>query len=157
MPKIVKKTPGRSVTKEGDVLTEQEELFCQYYVLDFKRIEAAEKAYNIDKTKKGWRNTCSVMAQQNLLKPHINRRIRELLDKYHVNPEAIDNETAFLMRQNAELSSKLGAIKEFNRVLGRYEKDNEQQKTEINVYNWEGYEEKPNNNLPPEMVDKAAS
>lgn len=95
-------------------------------------------SYNIDRGKKGWRNTASSVANELLLKPAINTRIRELLNEYHVNEETIDAETAFIMRQNNELASKLGAIKELNKVLGRYSKDNEQQKATINItYGWE--------------------
>lgn len=140
MPKTTLETPLTGKTKRGRVLTEREELFCQKYVLDFNRIDAALAAYDIDKTKKGWRSTASIIAYENLLKPYISERIRELLDEYHVNAETIDNETAFLMRQNADLASKKGAIEIFNKILGRYEKDNGQKKTEVNVYGWAQYE-----------------
>lgn len=148
-------TPLTGKTKSGRVLTEQEELFCQHYVQNFSRIDAALASYNIDREKKHWRSTASNIANENLLKPYINERIRELLDEYHVNPESIDNETAFLMRQNADLSAKKGGIDIFNRVLGRYEKDNEQKKQEVNIYNWDNYE--GGNPLSAENVDKEST
>lgn len=157
MPKRVIETPLTGKTKSGKILSEQEEAFCNYYVQNFNRIDAAIHAYNVDIEKKNWKYTASNIAYENLLRPYINERIRELLDQYHVNEQTIDNETAFIMRQNAELPSKLGAIKELNRILGRYEKDNEQQKDEINLYSWSEYEKKQDNDLPPEMVDQTAS
>ena len=120
MPKRKKETPLTGKTKEGDILSEQEELFCNLYVLDFKRIEAVQEAYDLDMTKRGWRITASAMAYENLLKPHINRRIRELMDKHHWNDEFVDSETSFVIQQRADLKAKNTAIREYNLIKGRH-------------------------------------
>lgn len=138
MPKTTRKTPLTGETEINQILTEQEELFCQYYVLNLNRIEAALKAYDIDRTKKYWRHTASSIAWENLLKPHINRRVRELIDKYHLNDEAVDSELSFIIQQNADLPTKKGAIDVYNRLKGRYEEDNKQKQPIIQVVKYEG-------------------
>ena len=112
--------PLRHKLKSGKILTEKEELFCNHYVLNYNRIDAAEEAYNIDKFKKGWRETASNIAGENLLKPHINVRIRELLDKFHLNDENVDCELSFVIQQRAELAAKNTAIREYNLIKGRH-------------------------------------
>lgn len=120
MPRITKETPLTGKTKSGKILTEREELFCNLYVLNFKRIESAVEAYDIDLTKPNWRNTASKIAYENLLKPHINERVRELLDEYHMNDETVDLELSIVLRQNADFTNKTKAIDIYNKVTNRY-------------------------------------
>jgi len=122
MVKRVLETPLTGKTKEGDILSEQEERFCYEYTTNYNRIDAVLAAYNVDKTKPSWKNTASSIASENLLKPHILRRIREMLDQYHLNDETVDNELSFLMRQCEDLPSKKGAIEIYNKLKNRYEK-----------------------------------
>jgi hypothetical protein len=122
MPKR-RETPLTGKTKSGVVLTEQEELFCQLYVKNYKRIDAVMEAYDIDQTKQGWRYTASAIAYENLLKPHINQRIRDLLDGLTLTDEVVDNEMKFLIDQNAELASKAKGIEIYNKLKGRYAED----------------------------------
>jgi len=123
MPKAKRETPLTGKTKSGRLLTEQEELFCNLYVRNYNRIEAAMEAYNIDQTKKGWRYTASNIAYENLLRPYLNERIRELLDKLTLTDQVVDNEMKFLIDQNAELSSKAKGIEIYNKLKGRYQED----------------------------------
>jgi len=130
MSKRTRETPLTGKTKDGHILSEQEELFCNLYVRDFKRIEAATEAYNIDQTKKGWRYTASAIAYENLLRPYINRRIRELLDELQLNDEFVDSEMAWVIQQRAELPAKNTAIREFNLIKGRHAAEKHEHKFE---------------------------
>ncbi len=123
MPRITKETSRTGKTKGNRILTEQEELFCNLYVRNYNRIEAALEAYDIDKTKKNWRYTASAIAYENLLKPYINERIRELLDSLTLTDQVVDNEMKFLIDQNAELPSKAKGIEIYNKLKGRYMED----------------------------------
>ncbi|MBP7118467.1 hypothetical protein KBA63_00105 [Candidatus Woesebacteria bacterium] len=133
MPKVTRETPLTGKTKSGKILSEQEELFCNLYVARYDRIEAVVESYNVDKSKPNWRYTASNIAYENLLRPYINERIRELLDEFHLNDENVDMELATIIQQNAEISSKNKAIDTYNRLRGRYEKDNQQKAPVINV------------------------
>ena len=124
MPKKIVETPLTGRTKDGDILTEKEELFCQLYVMNFNRIDAVIEAYDIDRSKQHWRSTASSIAGENLLKPALNRRIRELLTEYHLNDEAVDSEMAFVIQQNANLPAKNKAIEIYNKLGNRYEEHN---------------------------------
>ena len=140
MPKRTNETPLTGKTTSGKVLTEQEELFCNEYVRRYSRIEAAVTAYDIDMKKKGWKYTASSIAYENLLKPHINERIRELLDSIALTDEVVDHELKVLIDQNAELSTKKGAIDIYNKMKGRYSEDNKQKQAVV-VINAEKKEE----------------
>jgi phage terminase small subunit len=122
MPRLTVETPLTGKTKSGRILSEQEERFCQLYVQTFDRMEATIQSYNVDQSNKGWRFTVSNIASENLKKPYVNERIRELLDKYHLNDESVDNELSFLLRQNESLPDKRGAIEIYNKLKNRYEK-----------------------------------
>jgi len=125
MPKVTRKTGLEGKTKDGDILTKQEELFCVTYVLELGNgTNAAEKAYNVDKSKTNWRNTCASIAKENLRKPHLLGRIRELLDNT-MNDETVDNELNFLIKQGSELNVKAKGIEIYNKIKNRYEKHQE--------------------------------
>ncbi|MBU1349284.1 terminase small subunit [Patescibacteria group bacterium] len=120
MPKRTVETPLTGKTKDGHILSEKEELFCNLYVQTFNKLEAIIEAYKIDKSKTGWYQTVRNMAHENLTKPYINTRIRELLDKHHLNDEEVDLESAHVIRQNAEYNAKNSAIREYNLIKGRH-------------------------------------
>ena len=120
MSETIHETPLTGKTKSGHILSRKEELFCNLFVRTFKKVDSIIEAYDVDKTKKGWFNTARQMAYENLTKPYINERIRELLDKHHLNDEEVDLEVASVIRQNAEFSSKTRAINEYNKVTGRH-------------------------------------
>lgn len=124
MPKVTRQTPLTGKTKSGKILTEQEELFCNMYVEHLGNgTAAAEEAYNVDKEKSNWRNTCSQMANENLRKPHILERVREILDLTQLNDETVDSELNFLIKQSAELPAKAKGIDIYNKIRGRYQED----------------------------------
>lgn len=130
MPKRTLKTPLTSKTKSGHVLSEKEELFCNTYVETFDKVLAVTTAYNIDKKKPGWNQTARVTAHKKLTKGYINERIRELLDKHHLNDEEVDLELAHIIRQSAEYGPKKAAINEYNKIKGRHAAEKHEHKFE---------------------------
>ena len=78
------------------------------------------QAYNVDKKRKGWQNQCNVAASRLLRDAIVLKRIQYLIEHtLGFNPEDVDKELSFLIRQSADLKVKLGAIKEFNMLKGR--------------------------------------
>jgi len=105
-------------------LTLKQERFCQLYAgLDREFFgngtRAYIEAYNIDITQKGQYLVARAGAYENLTKPHITARIRELIDTSVLNDERVDKELAFLIDQDAELGVKMNAIKEYNALKAR--------------------------------------
>lgn len=129
-----RETPLTGKTKSGKVLTEQEELFCQTYVLQMGNGRAAaEAAYNIDKNKKNWKDTCSAIASENLRKPKLLERIREILDFEALTDEVVDNELQFLIKQSHDLSAKRGGLEIYNKLKARYKDHNIQLAPKVTV------------------------
>lgn len=127
MPKVTRETPLTGTTKSGKLLTEKEELFCNMYVQELGNgLQAATESYDIDRTKPGWKFTAGNIASENLKKPYILERVREILELTALNDETVDSELNFLIKQNSDFSAKKGGIEIFNRLQGRYEKDNKQ-------------------------------
>ena len=134
MPRITKETPLTGKTKSGVILTEKEELFCNLYLKSLgDGIGSAFEAYNVDKSKKGAYNTAKTIAWENLTKPHILERIRDIFDDQGLNNEIVDVETSFLVKQRADNTAKAKGIEIFNRLEGRYEKDNKQKQPKVTV------------------------
>lgn len=134
MPKRTRETPLTGKTKSGKILSEQEELFCNLYVQELGNGKAAvEQAYDVDKSKSGWAITCASIAAENLKKPHILERIRELLDLGPLSEEKVDAELNFLISQKTDLASKRGGLEIYNKLKGRYEKHNTQKQPQVTV------------------------
>lgn len=129
MPKITRETPLTGKTKSGRVLTEQEELFSNLYVQELGNgTAAAYQSYNCKD-----RTVAATIAKENLRKPHILERVRELLDLTQLNDETVDSELNFLLKQKSDLHAKKGAIEIYNKLKGRYAKDNEQKRPEFKI------------------------
>ena len=123
-----------SAEKPMGKLTVKEELFCQSYVeLLGNGTQAAVAAFDIDMEKKNWQNTAASIAKEYLRKPHLLARVRELLNLAHMNDESVDAEVAFCLRQNEDLNVKMKAAEMYNKLGGRYQKDNEQKRANINI------------------------
>lgn len=121
MPKVTRETPLTSKTKDGHILTEQETLFCEMYVINLGNgTEAALEAYDIDTSKVGYKNTAKSIACENLRKPYILVKIREILDLSELNDETVDTELNFLVKQSSDLHAKKGGIDIYNKIKGRY-------------------------------------
>lgn len=109
--------------KEKIKLNPQQELFCKLYATDRdyfgNGVQAYIEAYDIDISKKGAYKVAQANASRLLSKAIILKKIRELLNLGGLSDERVDKELLFLIEQNAELGTKLGAIKEYNQLQSR--------------------------------------
>jgi phage terminase small subunit len=108
--------------KDKHGLNEKQLLFCRYYVSkDFfaSGVESYGQAYGIDIEKPSGYNTAKVMASKLLTNANILAYINELLDLTGLNSEYVDKQLLFVISQNADLSSKVSAIREYNKLKQR--------------------------------------
>ena len=100
-----------------------QELFCNLYAVPGEYfgngVQAYIEAYGIDIEQPGAYARAKSAAYENLTKPHLLARIRELMELGPLNPETVDRELAFTIYQNADLRSKVAAIQEYNKVEER--------------------------------------
>lgn len=105
-------------------LTLKQEKFCQLYASDREffgnGVESYAEAYGLDLLKKKDYNTASVNASKLLTNTKILERINELLN-LTLNDQFVDKQLSLLITQNAHPSTKLGAIKEYNKLKQRIE------------------------------------
>lgn len=102
-------------------LNPRQELFCQYFIKDEELLGngtmAYAEAYNFKK-EGNWYRSCMVSASRLLRSVKISQRINELL-KIYLDDNLVDTELAYVVSQKADLSSKVAAIREYNRLRRR--------------------------------------
>lgn len=124
-----------------DKLPPKQELFCKLFATEREFFgngtESYIEAYDIDLSKKGAYAGARASASRLLTKANILQRIDELLEVGVLNDQFVDKQIAFLIAQNAEFSTKLGAIKEYNALKNRITKklDVTTQGESLNPYN----------------------
>lgn len=103
---------------KGNKLTTKEEAFCQYFSTEVdcfgNGVQAYLKAFGPKVTYK----TAKSQAYRLLTKPYIINRCRKLIDTYFSN-EVADRELAMVALQYGDLSAKVAAIREYNKVKKR--------------------------------------
>ena len=105
-----------------DKLTEKQIRFCITYVSkDFfaNGTESYAEAYGIDLSKPGAYNTACSAASKLLLDYNILQYINELLDLSGLNDQFVDKQLTFVITQNADMGSKVAAIREYNKLKKR--------------------------------------
>jgi phage terminase small subunit len=103
-------------------LNEKQKLFCKYYVSEEffgNGVKAYCEAYNLDQTNIKDYNTAKSNAYDLLTKPYILSYINEQLDAAGLNDSFVDKQLLFAIMQNADLSSKVKAIAEYNKLRQR--------------------------------------
>jgi len=103
-------------------LNEKQNLFCKYYVSkEFfgSGVESYAAAYGLDLTNQKEYNTAKTQASKHLTNPNILLRINEELDAAGLNDNFVDKQLLFAITQNADLSSKVRAIQEYNKLKQR--------------------------------------
>ena len=103
-------------------LNEKQELFCKNYVSkDFfgSGVESYAAAYGLDLTNQKDYNNAKVAASKLLTNSNILSRINEELDAAGLNDNFVDKQLLFAITQNADLSSKVRAIQEYNKLKQR--------------------------------------
>ena len=102
-------------------LTAKQEFFCQLFAKDRdcfgNGTQAYLKAFSTKRKKPAY-STARVEAHKLLTNPNIIDRIRELIDVW-ISDEVVDKELGMVILQYDNLSAKVAAIREYNKVKGR--------------------------------------
>ena len=99
-------------------LTPKQEKFCQLYARDRDCFGNGTQAYKKAFKPKKTYGSIRTEAYKLLTNPRITERIRELLDIY-ISDEVVDKELGEVILQSGDLSAKVSAIREYNKVKGR--------------------------------------
>ena len=105
-------------------LTEKQKAFCEIYVSkEFfaNGVQSYIEAYSIDTSKQGAYLSAKTNASQLLTNTNLLSYINHLLELNGLNDSFIDKQLTFLITQNADFGSKLGAIREYNKLKQRVE------------------------------------
>ena len=100
----------------------KKEEFCRLFASDREFMGNGTQSYiesfKPDQNKKNWYNVVRVQAHKLLTNVNINGRIAFLIEA-ELSDVFVDKQLASLVTQNAELNTKLGAIKEYNALKQR--------------------------------------
>lgn len=104
-------------------LSPKQLMFCELFASDREFFgngtESYIEAYDVDLTKKGAYNGARASASRLLTNANILKKINELLDLEGFNDVAVDKQLKFVIAQNADLSSKVAGIREYNKLKSR--------------------------------------
>ena len=118
-------------------LTPKQEQFCKNFVSASEffgnGVQSYINAYGIDVEEKGQYDVAKIGAYENLTKPNINERINELLEDQGLNDANVDKQLGLVINQNAEFGNKVAAIREYNKLKKRTERDTVEQIVKIIV------------------------
>ena len=100
----------------------KQELFCQYYssTEEFfgNGVESYIKAYQTENGKRITYKSAKTCAYRLLTNVDILARINELMDLF-LNDQVVDKELSFVVMQKGDLSAKVAAIREYNKLKQR--------------------------------------
>ena len=104
-------------------LTPKQELFCITFASPTEffgnGLQSYAFAYGIDLNTKGNINTAKSNAYKLLTKTYITKRIAELIDENGLNDVNVDKQLLIAVQQCADFSSKVAAIREYNKLRKR--------------------------------------
>lgn len=104
-------------------LNEKQKLFCINYASNRETfangVQSYATAYNIDLDKPGGYNTARSNSYQLLTNTYILEYINELLDLEGLNDSYVDKQLLFVITQNADMGSKVAAMREYNKLKNR--------------------------------------
>lgn len=104
-------------------LNAKQEFFCELYASDKEffgnGVEAYMEAYDLHSGDPKDYNTARTNASRLLTNANILKRIDELLHLGPLNTSFVDKQLAFVITQNADLGSKVSAIREYNKLEQR--------------------------------------
>lgn len=103
-------------------LNPKQELFCKYYVSEEffgNGVRAYCRAYGLDENNISKYNIAKKGASELLTNSNILTRINEELDSAGLNDSFVDKQLLFAISQNADMSSKVKAISEYNKLKSR--------------------------------------
>lgn len=122
--------------KDKKKLNLKQKQFCKLYVSSeffANGVQSYIEAYNIDLSKDGAYRSAINSAFNLLTKADILLYINELLELTGLNNTFVDKQMELLITQNADFGSKLGAIKEYNKLKSRVTEKIEHSGKIINV------------------------
>lgn len=103
-------------------LEAQQEAFCQYFMSPTEfygnGVQSYAAAYDKKITSFNYDSIRAASARL-LINPNVIKRLNELLDDSGFNDENVDKQLLFLINQGADFRSKLGALKEYNKLKQR--------------------------------------
>ena len=119
-------------------LTEKQEQFCKNYVSeDFfgNGVRSYADAYGLDISNPKDYNTAKSNAWDLLTNTYILERINKELEDSGLNDNFVDKQLLFAITQNADISSKVKAISEYNKLKQRIitKTENKNENIEIKV------------------------
>lgn len=121
-------------------LTAKQEKFCNEYLIDLNATQAAIRAGYSKKT-------ANEIGNQNLVKLSISERIAELrkaaADEREISFEWLLDRFVDESKIGDKSGERTSALKEVGKLLGYYEADNRQKRTQVNVpqFKWKEEEE----------------
>lgn len=97
--------------------------FCELYASDKEffgnGVESYVEAYQPDMSKPNWYKTAAASASRLLRNVKIIDKINNILQETGFSDEFVDKQLSFLIAQHASFDTKLGAIKEYNKLRQR--------------------------------------
>lgn len=106
----------------SQLANEHQVKFCHLYAYSEKRgngVLCYAEAYDIDLNEPGAYNSARAAASRLLTNGSILSYIRYLYESSDLSDDVVDNELAFVIKQNADFGSKVAAIKEYNQLKQR--------------------------------------
>lgn len=104
-------------------LNQRQKMFCELFASDKEffgnGVQSYIEAYDIDTSVKGAYNTAKANAHRLLTKADILKYIDEIFETRGLNDIFVDKQLEKLITQDAELSTKMKAITEYNKLRGR--------------------------------------
>ena len=125
------KPKGSNKRVNEDNLSAEDELFCEIFASDRELfgngVQSYIEAYGIivrakpnrDNPKEKTYEACKANAHDRLTKPHFLKRINQIFEGRGLNDEFVDKQLEKLITQDAEFSSKIKAIVEYNKLKKR--------------------------------------
>jgi len=95
------------------------EAFCVRYAASGNAVKSYGEVYGFDLSDLQQYMTAAAGANRILKKDKISQRISELLDQAGFNDSSVDNQLNLLIKQQADLKTKMAAIKEYNNLKHR--------------------------------------
>lgn len=113
---------------EDSILNLKQEEFCQLYATDREffgnGVQSYIEVYEPDQSKPNWYETACSSASQLLRNIKVITRINAILEETGFNDAHIDKQLSFLISQHSDFNSKLGAIREYNKLKKRIDAAN---------------------------------
>jgi len=120
----LKEDTQEEIEESEEELTIKRERFCILYASDSEFFANGVQSYIEAFSSEGHHvnyNSAKVRASELLTNRNILKRINEILELRGLNDPFVDKQLEFIITQNADLSTKLNGIREYNRLKSRIE------------------------------------